>query len=208
MSEPRPVLETRTSTVAEVRFPERIITLLAVPYESPTMVAYKSQMWRESFARGAFDGAENRVEDNGQANRKIRVNREHRKGETVGKVVALDTAASDGLVAEIKVVSSAKGDETLALAAEDMISASIGFAVRNTDQELNRSSAPPTRYIRKALLDHIGLVEDPAYTQADVLSVRDGGEFVNAASLPELEATPALDEWMAYLAARRAGIAS
>jgi HK97 family phage prohead protease len=196
----RPVLELRNATLAEVRFPDRTITLLAVPYERPTPadkpVIFRGEMFSETFARGAFAGIEERTE-------KIRVNREHRKGDTIGKVTRFDDTA-EGLVAEIRVVPSPKGDEVLALASEDMVSPSIGFRVRPSDQEINRRSAPPTRYIRRAFIDHIALVEDPAYDSAEVLSVRGADEFVNAAHLPPL-VTPAVDEWAAYLASRRAG---
>ncbi|HEY3484322.1 MAG TPA: hypothetical protein VGK49_03010 [Ilumatobacteraceae bacterium] len=198
----RPVVELRSASIAEVRFPERMITVLAVPYETPTdKVLYRGRQYRETFARGAFAGVEER-------NGRVRVNREHRKGNTVGKVAVFHPDAREGLVADLKIVASDYGDETLALAAEDMISPSVRFAVkRGSDQELNNRSDPPTRYVRRAFVDHLGLVEDPAYDGADVLSVRAGEEPVNAASLPQLK-TPRLDEWVAYLADRRAGVAS
>lgn len=201
----RPVLELRSATMAEVRFPERTITLLAVPYEQPTPVdkpvMYRGRLHTEVFRRGSFSGLEQRSD-------KIRVNREHRKGDTVGKVIRVDPESAEGLITEIRVVQSPRGDETLALAAEDMISPSVGFGVRNSDQDFDRTTSPfPTRYVRRAFLDHIALVEDPAYTAADVLSVRGESDFVNAANLPQLN-TPLLDEWAAYMAARRVGDAS
>src|SRR5690606_9848694 len=111
---------------------DRIITMLAVPYEKPTDdVVYRGRVWRESFARGAFEGVE-------QRNGRVRVNREHRKGNTVGKVVEFHPDTADGLVADVKIVASQKGDETLALAEEDMISPSVGFRLKKgSDQELN-----------------------------------------------------------------------
>lgn len=203
--EKHPVLELRNATMAEVRFPDRIITLLAVPYEQPTPddrpVMYRGKFYRELFSRDAFHGVEQRSE-------RIRVNREHRKGDTIGKVARLDPYAREGLITEIRVVQSPLGDESLALAAEDMISPSVGFGVRGADQQFDPSTKPhPTRYVKRAFLDHISLVEDPAYTGADVLSVRDAPDFVNGALLPALD-TPMLDEWAAYLAARRSGVSS
>lgn len=201
----RPVLELRSAAMAEVKFPERTITLIAAPYEQPTPpdkpVMYRGQLYTESFARGAFRGVEER-------NGRVRVNREHRKGDTVGKVVRFDPDSAEGLIAEVRVVASPKGDEVLALAAEDMISASVGFGVRNADQVFDRSTKPfPSRYIQRAFIDHLAMTEDPAYGGAEVLAVRSGGEWVNAADLPQLH-TPVLDEWVAYLASRRAGVAS
>jgi HK97 family phage prohead protease len=200
----RPVLELRNALTAEVSFPERTITLLAAPYEQPTPedrpIMYRGKYYTEVFSRGAFDGVE-------QRSNQIRVNREHRKGDTIGKVVRLDNT-TEGLIAEVRVVNSPSGDEALALASEDMISPSVGFGVRNSDQDFDRSTRPhPTRYVRRAFLDHIGLVEDPAYTSAGVLSVRGQDDFVNAADLPSLN-TPKLDEWAAYLQSRRVGVAS
>jgi HK97 family phage prohead protease len=201
----RPVLELRGAAVAEVRFPERTITLLAVPYESPTPddkpVVYRGKLYREVFRRGSFDGIEQRSD-------KIRVNREHRKGDTVGKAVRFDPYSQEGLITELRMVASPRGDETLALAAEDMLSPSVGFGVRGSDQAFDPRSKPyPTRYVNRAFLDHIALVEDPAYTGAEVIDVRGDQEFVNAANLPPLH-TPLLDKWTAYLAARQAGVAS
>lgn len=196
----RPVVELRASTVAEVRYPERIISVLAVPYESPTeKVVYRGRQYVETFARGAFDGVEER-------NGRVRVNREHRKGETVGKVVAFHPDAAEGLLADIRIVESPRGDETLALAAEDMISPSIGFAIKKgSDQELDHRSTPFRRWIKRAFVDHLGLVEDPAYAGADVLAVRAAAD--QAADVTPVD-TPILDDWAAYLAARRLGVAS
>lgn len=200
--EQRPVLEVRAATVSDVKYPERMITVVVVPYETPVDdVPYRGVLWQESFARGAFAGVEER-------NGRVRVNREHRKGATVGKVVEFHPDAHEGLLADIKIVASAKGDETLALAAEDMISASVGFRLKaGSDQELQPRSKPPRRYIKRAFVDHIGLVEDPQYQDAGVLAVRDAPDFIDAANLPPLK-TPRLDEWSAYLAARRSGMAS
>ena len=51
--DPRPVVELRSSQVAEVKFPQRIITVLAVPYEQPTdKVVYQGRQVTETFARG------------------------------------------------------------------------------------------------------------------------------------------------------------
>ena len=85
-------------------------------------------------------------------------------------------------MAAVRIAQTVLGDETLVLADEDCLGASVAFAVRASGQELDRRNK--TRRIRKALLDHLAFVPDPAYTSAGVLSVR-------AAAKP---ATPALDE--------------
>jgi phage head maturation protease len=195
MSENRPPLEVRnTSEVTGVDVKQRIIEVIAVPYGQEAPVPYRGDMWLESFERGAFDGIETRANP-------VLVNREHKKGDTVGKVLQWWPERTEGLVAEVRIARTARGDETLALAEEGMIRASIGFGVRLRDQVLDRATMK--RRIHKAFVDHLGLVEDPAYTGAEVLAVR-GSEFDTlAADLPPIVARPAVDELAAWLASRR-----
>jgi phage head maturation protease len=195
--DPRPVVELRSSAIAEVKYPERIITVLAVPYEQETdRVVYKGRQVVESFARGSFSGVESR-------NGKVMVNREHVKGKTVGKVAAFHPDAAEGLVEDIRIAETAAGDETLALAADGMVFPSIGFAVvKGSDQEVTSNR----RYIRRAFVDHMAFVEDPAYTGANVVAVR----HANGEDEPEAEhlSTPRLDEWLTYVSSRRVGLSA
>lgn len=178
-------LEHRYATVQMngVDFAQRLITVVAVPYEQPARVEYRSEMWNELFERGAFGSVV------GSPHR-VRVNRDHNKERTIGKVMKFDDR-EDGLVAEVLVGKTALGDETLALADGDMLSASVGFGVRASDQILDRKTM--TRRIMSAYLDHLSFVESPAYVGAEVLSVRDalGGE---AAKLAPIH-TPHLDQF-------------
>ena len=195
MSDNRPPLEVRnTSEVTGVDVKQRILEVIAVPYGQEAPVEYRGEMWLESFDRGAFDGIETRTNP-------VMVNREHRKGDTVGKVLTWWPERTEGLVAEVRVARTPRGDETLALAEDGMIRASIGFGVRLRDQVLERSSMK--RRIRKAFVDHLGLVEDPAYTGAEVLGVRGSDFDILAADLPPIVARPELDELAAWLASRR-----
>lgn len=207
MDEPRPVVELRSAAVADINYPERIITVLAVPYETSTInhptkpvIMYRGRTYTESFARGAFDGVESR-------NGKVMVNREHKIGATVGKVQRFDPNAHDGLIADVKIAKTPAGDETLALADEQMIFPSVGFAVRKgSDQELDHRSDPPHRYVRRAFIDHMAFTEDPAYIGADVVAVRSAAEQAADAGRLEQVSTPRLDEWLQYLQSRRAGV--
>ena len=195
MSDNRPPLEVRnTSEVTGVDVKQRILEVIAVPYGQEAPVEYRGEMWLESFDRGAFDGIETRTNP-------VMVNREHRKGDTVGKVLTWWPERTEGLVAEVRVARTPRGDDTLALAEDGMIRASIGFGVRLRDQVLERSSMK--RRIRKAFVDHLGLVEDPAYTGAEVLGVRGSDFDTLAADLPPIVARPELDELAAWLASRR-----
>lgn len=197
--EARKLVEWRAGETTDVKFPERTVTVLAVPYERPTdLVVYQGRQYVESFARGAFSGIEDRP-------RQVAVNREHVKGTTVGKVARFADSA-DGLIAEIRVAQTPAGDEVLTLVDERMLWPSVGFYIkRPSDQELNNRSTPPTRWIKRAFIEHLSLVEAPAYADVDIVAVR-AEETVDPVSSP-IE-TPMLDEWVAYLAARRAGVAS
>jgi HK97 family phage prohead protease len=187
---PNAPIEFRDSSVSGVNFDKRVIEVVAVPYEEPTVIEYRGELWEESFVRGSFDGIETRQDQ-------VRVNRNHDKTMTVGKVVRWWPERTEGLVSEVRVAPTDRGDETLALANEDMLSASVGFAVRGRDQLLDKSSM--TRRIRKAFVDHMSFVESPAYVGAKVLAVRDG-EGVD--DRPPLH-TPNLDEMVAFLNSRK-----
>ena len=193
MTEPqvRAPLEYRDAAVTGVNFDQRIITLLAAPYNEKALVEYRGEMWQESFEPSAFDGLETRPG-------RITANRGHDKTKTVGKAVRFWTSRPEGLVGDIRIGRTLLGDETLALADEDMLSPSVGFGVRGSDQILER----PYRKIKRAFLDHISFVETPAYPGAKVLGVREGPEEVRAADLPKL-VTPNLDEVLAWLNTRR-----
>ena len=58
----------------------RIITTICVPYEQAANVVLRGQMWSEVFTRGAFAGI-------GQRANTIRVNRDHDRTRTIGKVI-------------------------------------------------------------------------------------------------------------------------
>jgi HK97 family phage prohead protease len=166
---------------------QRLIDLIAVPWDQEARVFWRDDFWTEVFERCAFNGIESRA---GQ----VRVNREHRKGDTVGKIVEFNPAHADGLFARVKVVKGPKGDEVLDLAEDDMISASIGYrAQKPSDVVVDKQSK--VRRVLNAFLDHLGLVEDPAYEGARVLAVRDdvSGLLVVEGPLPD---TPTLDEFM------------
>jgi HK97 family phage prohead protease len=138
----------------------RMTTLVAVPYESPAVVAFRGQTGRETFARGAFDDIGTRA---------CRVNRSHDRGRTIGKVVSFDPTDPRGLVAELRIARTPLGDETLTLAAEGCLSCSIGFSVPTGGEVLDHRTR--VRRINRAVVDHISLVEDPAYADAVVLEV-------------------------------------
>jgi HK97 family phage prohead protease len=187
------VVELRESNLTGVKFAQRIIELVAVPYDEEAIVEYRSQLWHESFARGAFDGIETRTKP-------TRATRDHDDHRLVGRVVQFWPSRQEGLVAEVKISDTPLGNETLALADDGVLSASVGFAARGRDQVFDRKNQ--TRRIIKAFVDHLTLTPVPAYEGAGVLSLREGVQPLSAASLPQL-VTPALDELLAWQRARR-----
>jgi HK97 family phage prohead protease len=176
-------LQFRSSSVASVNFAQRVIEFIAAPYEEEALVEYRGEMWKESFLRGAWDGIEN------QPNR-VKANRDHDGRRTVGKIVNFWPSRREGLVGAARIVQTPLGDETLALTDEDCLGASVGFAVAGGDQELDKANR--RRRIKKAFMDHLAFVPDPAYSGAGVLSVRSS-----------LAVTPALDELVAFMQARK-----
>ncbi|AAN01971.1 gp39 [Mycobacterium phage Corndog] len=192
----RPSVETRSETVQldNVDFGQRIITVLAVPYEQPTQVMYRSEMWSEVFTRSAFNGIESQ-------NRKIPATAaleipapNHDGGRLVGKVISSNPYHEAGLICEVKVSRTDYGDETLELARDDALSASIGFLVKNPkfDQDLDRYTK--TRRVNRAFLDHLAFVGQPAYEGARVLAMR-GEDRLLEPETP-LSPTPRLDEFL------------
>jgi HK97 family phage prohead protease len=156
-------IETRSAVVTDVRYPERIIELVAVPYNEWTTVEYKGRLIEESFQPGAF-GADIQK----RANRFL-VNLEHDLERVVGRVQSLHPNRPEGLVTELRVRRGPEGDQVLDDADDGMIMASVGFAAGPEHQHWETRSR---RRIVKAFLDHIALTFTPAYLGAGVLAVR------------------------------------
>jgi hypothetical protein len=117
----------------------RVISVIAVPWDSPASVPFRGQTWQETFVRGAFDG----IDSSGTG---VRVNRDHDRSRTIGKVIHFDPHDTRGLVAEIQIARTELGDESLALAEEDCLSASVAFMVPAGGEQLDhrtRSSHRP-----------------------------------------------------------------
>ena len=173
------MIELRSAPVTAVRHPERIVELVAVPWDEWTEVDYRGRMIEEQFVRGAFGRIQNRAD-------RFIVNLEHDVERRVGRCVTLDPEHERGLVAEVRVRRGPEGDQVLDDAADGMLGASVGFGARPEDSVWEGRSR---RRIVKAFLDHIALTWTPAYAGAGVLAVR-------AASVPgppPAVSTPNLD---------------
>lgn len=190
---PRAPVEFRAApAVVDVRFGERIIEHVVVPYNFEGVGEYPPNSGRhilETVLPGAFDGIERR------ANR-VKSNRDHDFTRSVGRSVALHPSRSEGLVSETRIAKTPLGDETLELVDEGVLEASVGMAVMPSWHELldNRTR----RRIHKAFLDHIAWVPNPAYEGGvPVLDLR------SQQAPPAFVETPNLDEVVAWLRADR-----
>jgi phage head maturation protease len=179
--------------VADVDTDQRIITVIAVPYEQPAKVLVRGQVWDEVFSRSAFMGIEKRPQ-------RIRVNREHVRGDTVGKVIAFDPSRAEGLLAEIKIANTLRGNDTLALAKDDCLSASVGYIARPSQVTSDRRSM--LRRVNTAWMDHLSLVEAPTWDGASVVDVRNAAGALTGVREPI--ATPILDDFLTDPIVRRA----
>lgn len=155
--------------VLNVNALERIITVIVVPYEQETLIEWGGEVWTEVFAAGSFDPNLHDL-----TKRRIAVNRNHNEGDLVGRVTRLDTRDRRGLIADLLIAKTERGDDTLGLAmGDDMLSCSIGFA------SFGRSGTQVDTYrkvrrVTSAYCDHVALTAKPAYPGARVLAVRHG----------------------------------
>jgi HK97 family phage prohead protease len=166
-------LEIRSAQVADVTPSARIIELVIAPAESPSgRVVESGRFITELFAHGAFAGCEKNPE-------RIRVNRDHSPARVIGRAISLDPWNEAGLIGTLQLARTELADETLALAEDGCLDASAGFIA--ADEQW------PTRSIRrvtKALLHHVALTPDPAYTDAPVLAVRGASAPLVSAARP------------------------
>ncbi len=156
------------SVVADINVKQRLIDLVAVPWDQETEVPWLGEVWNEVFRRGAFDGLAD------HAGRVI-VTRDHTPGDPgplVGKLVQVDPQHKDGLFTRAKIGRTLLGDETLALAEDDMLSPSVGYRIKQVD-DVRVDRRIRLREVVRAFLDHVSLVPQPAFAGAHVLAVRE-----------------------------------
>ena len=187
---PQAPIEFRSTSAFEVHWAERVIELCAMPYDSDALAVVHGRAIVESCAPGAFAGVERR------ANR-VKVNRDHDYQRTVGRAIALHPSRTEGLVTELRIAKTDLGDETLALADDQSLEASVGFAVMPNGERWMEGRN--RRRLERLFLDHIGMVPEGAYTPTGAIVVR--GAAVPIAVPPAI-ATPNLDEINLWLMTR------
>jgi HK97 family phage prohead protease len=186
VTEDRGPVELRSAAIADVSYPDRTISLVAVPYNETAIVEYppnSGKLVEESVDPGAFGAVHNRA-------RRFLVNLEHDEARIVGNVRDLRSTDA-GLMANVKIRRTAEGDQALDDAADGMLGASIGMAVSPAGQVWETRTR---RRIAKAFLDHIALTFTPAYLGAEILEVR---AEPTVHLLEQTSATPNLDRILA-----------
>jgi HK97 family phage prohead protease len=184
------ILERSSPAVLEnINFKDRIIDVIAVPWDEEAEILWRGETWKEIFERQALNEA-------AQQKARVPVNRQHNRSDTVGRIVNIDPKADNrGALASVKIARTPRGDETLQLASEGMLGASVGYFVRKmSDVLVLRRSM--TRRVQRAFLDHLSMVEDPAYKGAETVAVRDLWTPHPTTGERSLR-TPALDEYLA-----------
>jgi HK97 family phage prohead protease len=175
---------------AEVRFAEREIDVVAIPYETPTDIIERGRMYVETIGRGSFGNVGSRAE-------RIKVLREHNPLMPIGRCRQIDPTPLVGLLATLRISPTDLGDETLVLANDGVLDVSCGMSSQGGDHwDRSRSHVRRTNL----RLHEISLVALPAYEAAQVLTVRSTQpEDLVYAQL----ATPMLDEVRAWIADTR-----
>ena len=157
-------LRSAGAEVLNVNWADRLITVIAVPYEQPALVEYGGEVWEEVFAPGAFAGLD------GTDPERIRVNREHSRADAIGKAVRFDTRDPRRSGSRHQDCQHCTRRGHPRTGGRKYALASVGFGVTRRGQVLDR--ARRTRRVTSATLDHIALVQAPAYDGAQVLAVR------------------------------------
>lgn len=186
MSDARHEIETRSAgPILDVRFPDRVIELVVIPYNEETFVEHRGRVVRERVEPGAFDGVEARAPEGRKGN--VKVNLAHDRERVVGRAIALRPKDPRGLVAELRISNTSAGTDALELAADGLLDASVGMYPLPGGERYSPDRSK--RSITRAYLDHIALTADPAYVGATVLDVRRRVELEPGARVP----TPILD---------------
>lgn len=171
----------RMAAIDDVAFGKREITLIAVPYnEEASVYDWGDGVNREKFIPGAFNGIESRT-------KQITLNRDHSRERVIGVATAFDTKSERGLISTWKVSNTELGTESLQLAADGVLRASIGFSARSQDMTVKDG----VRSIYRAFLLHTALTPEPAYEGADVIDVRTGEPIADIAT-PNLDRAAAI----------------
>lgn len=174
-------IEFRAATTGAVDFERRTIEVIAVPYGEEIGIEYHGKPLREIMERGAFS-------DIDPTKSQISVNRDHSYERTVGKVIEMSDQAG-GAIALTKISNTPLGDETLQLADDGILGASVAWGADRSGMEVRNGLR---RVFRVSVLDHLAFLPNPAYKGARVLAVR-SAETADDIEMPNLESVLSID---------------
>jgi HK97 family phage prohead protease len=174
-------IEFRKAHTGAVDFAQRTIEVRVLPYDEEIETEFQGKLIRERVDPGSFKGID-------PTSTRITVNRDHDYGRTVGRIVELRDEPT-GAVGVAKISNTLLGDETLQLADDRVLGASVGMAVSRSGMEIRNGLR---RIFRIDVLDHVALLPNPAYAGAEVLDVRSASPVADLAT-PNLEEVLSLD---------------
>jgi HK97 family phage prohead protease len=174
-------IEFRKAHTGAVDFAERTIEVRVIPYDEEIETEFQGKLMRERVDPGSFKGIDPKAT-------RITVNRDHDYGRTVGRIVELRDEPT-GAVGVAKISNTLLGDETLQLADDRVLGASVGMGVARSGMEVRNGLR---RIFRVDVLDHLALLPNPAYAGAEVLDVREAQPASDVA-MPNLEEVLSLD---------------
>jgi HK97 family phage prohead protease len=174
-------IEFRKAQTGAVDFAQRTIEVRVIPYDEEIDVEFQGKPMRERVDPGSFDNID-------PSSTRITVNRDHDYGRTVGRIVELREEPT-GAVGVTKISNTLLGDETLQLADDRVLGASVGMMVARSGMEIRNGLR---RIFRIDVLDHVALLPNPAYAGAEVLDVREASPVADVA-MPNLEELLSID---------------
>jgi HK97 family phage prohead protease len=174
-------IEFRKAQTGAVDFAQRTIEVRVIPYDEEIDVEFQGKVMRERVDPGSFDNID-------PSSTRITVNRDHDYGRTVGRIVELREEPT-GAVGVTKISNTLLGDETLQLADDRVLGASVGMMVARSGMEIRNGLR---RIFRIDVLDHVALLPNPAYAGAEVLDVREASPVADVA-MPNLEELLSID---------------
>lgn len=174
-------IEFRKAQTGAVDFAERTIEVRVIPYDEEIEVEFQGKPLRERVDPGAFRNIDPQA-------KRITVNRDHDYGRTIGRLIELRDEPH-GAVGITKISNTPLGDETLQLADDRILGASVAMAVSRAGMEIRNGLR---RIFRIDVLDHVALLPNPAYAGAEVLDVRESQPAPEVA-MPNLEEVLSID---------------
>jgi HK97 family phage prohead protease len=159
-------IEVRSAAAVDVNVARREMDVVVCPAGVETMIHEPGRSFSEVMDFGAFAGCEDAPE-------RIKVNMYHQRHRVIGRAVSLDPWAETGLEATLRLAKTEAADEALALAEDDCLDVSAGFAIPAGGEEW--SSDRKRRRVRRAVLHHVALVDQGAYPGAVITGMRSDG---------------------------------